>query len=209
MKTRQFVFVCIFARQCGLHSADSTIVPPAMIWWSGAKFGKCCSQTSELSQWPSRRQNMFINKFSRKDHTLTWKRTNVLLRRSVQPCPTTGHCCLAPCKSVTNYGPLTEPKFCIVKCALTQIPTSNGHISETKRAILDPLVPKFSSDRGLSPTLSWKWRRVTLSPSFGLFRAEKPLFRGVPGAPRCSSLVRICPRACFPCRKKKHLLGHP
>ena len=138
MKTRQFVFVCIFARQCGLHSADSTIVPPAMIWWSGAKFGKCCSQTSELSQWPSRRQNMFINKFSRKDHTLTWKRTNVLLRRSVQPCPTTGHCCLAPCKSVTNYGPLTEPKFCIVKCALTQIPTSNGHISETKRAILDP-----------------------------------------------------------------------
>ena len=74
MKTRQFVFVCIFARQCGLHSADSTIVPPAMIWWSGAKFGKCCSQTSELSQWPSRRQNMFINKFSRKDHTLTWKK---------------------------------------------------------------------------------------------------------------------------------------
>ena len=113
------------------------------------------------------------------------------------------HCCLAPCKSVTNYGPLTEPKFCIVKCALSQIPTSNGHISETKRAILDPLVPKFSSDRGLSPTLSWKWRRVTLSPSFGLFRAEKPLFRGVPGAPRCSSLVRICARACFPSRKKK------
>ena len=64
------------------------------------------------------------------------------------------HCCLAPCKSVTNYGPLTEPKFCIVKCALSQIPTSNGHISETKRAILDPLVPKFSSDQGLSPTLS-------------------------------------------------------
>ena len=50
------------------------------------------------------------------------------------------HCCLAPCKSVTIYGPLTEPKFYIVKSALTQIPTSNGHISETKRAILDPLV---------------------------------------------------------------------
>ena len=28
------------------------------------------------------------------------------------------HCCLAPCKSVTNYGPLTEPKFCIVKFQL-------------------------------------------------------------------------------------------
>ena len=122
---------------------------------------------------------------------------------SIRPLGSTGcpcHCCLAPCKSVTNYGPLTEPKFCIVKCTLSQIPTSNGHISETKRAILDPLVPKFSSDQGLSPTLSWKWRRVTLSPSFGLFRAEKP---GVPGVPHCPSLVRICPRACFPSRKKK------
>ena len=64
------------------------------------------------------------------------------------------HCCLAPCKSVTNYGPLTEPKFYIVKSALTPIPTSNGHISETKRDSLDPLVPKFFSRRGLSPTLS-------------------------------------------------------
>ena len=65
-----------------------------------------------------------------------------------EPC----HCCLAPCKSVTNYGPLTEPKFYIVKSALTQIPTSNGHISETKRRILYPLVPKIFSRRGLSPT---------------------------------------------------------
>ena len=113
------------------------------------------------------------------------------------------HCCLAPCKSVTNYGPLTEPKFYIVKSALTQIPTSNGHISETKRAILDPLVPKFSSDRGLSPTLSWKWPSATLSPSFGLFQSEKPLFGGVPGVPRCASLVRICPRDLFTSRKKK------
>ena len=113
------------------------------------------------------------------------------------------HCCLAPCKSVTNYGPLTEPKFYIVKSALTQIPTSNGHISETKRRILYPLVPKFFSRRGISHTLSWKWPSATLSPSFGLFRAEKPLFRGVPGVSRCLSLVRICPRDHFPCWEKK------
>ena len=81
------------------------------------------------------------------------------------------HCCLAPCKSVTNYGLLTEPKFYIVKSALTPIPTSNGHISETKRDSLDPLVPKFFSRRGLSPTLSWKWPSDTLSPSFGLFQS--------------------------------------
>ena len=64
------------------------------------------------------------------------------------------HCCLAPCKSVPNYGLLTEPKIYIVKFGRTAIPTLNGRISETKRDFLDPLVPKFSYDRGLSPTLS-------------------------------------------------------
>ena len=119
------------------------------------------------------------------------------------PCETQCHCCLAPCKSVTNYGPLTEPKFYIVKSGLTQIPTSNGHISETKRGILDPLVPKFFSRRGLSSPLSWKWANVTLSPSFGLFQSEKPLFRGVPEGSQGTSLARICPQVPFPRGKKK------
>ena len=88
-------------------------------------------------------------------------------------------------------------KFYIVKFGRTAIPTLNGRISETKRDFLDPLVPKFSYDRGLSPTLSWKWPSATLSPSFGLFQSEKPLFRGVPGVSRCLSLVRICPRDRF------------
>ena len=64
------------------------------------------------------------------------------------------HCCLAPCKSVPNYGPLTEPKIYIVKFGRTAIPALNGRISETKRDFLNSLVPKFSYDRGLSPTLS-------------------------------------------------------
>ena len=115
----------------------------------------------------------------------------------------TGHCCLAPSKSVSNYGPLTEPKFYIVKSGRTQIPTSNDHISETKRGILDPLVPKFFSRRGLSSTLSWKWANVTLSPSFGLFQSEKPLFRGVPDVTHCHSLARICPQVPFPRGKKE------
>ena len=97
----------------------------------------------------------------------------------------------------------TEPKSYYVKFGRTAIPTSNGHISEMKQDFLDPLVPKFSYDRGLSPVLSWKWPSATLSPSFGLFRAEKPRFRGVPGVCRCGSLVRICPRDRFPSRKKK------
>ena len=55
---------------------------------------------------------------------------------------------------INNYGPLTEPKISIVNFGRTAIPTLNGRISETKRDFLDPLVPKFSYDRGLSPTLS-------------------------------------------------------
>ena len=49
--------------------------------------------------------------------------------------------------------------------------------------------------------------RHTLRHSFTLFRSEKPLFRGVPGVPHCASLVRICPRDHFPCRKKKIYLA--
>ena len=113
---------------------------------------------------------------------------------------TWNHCCLAPCKSVTNYGPLTEPISYYVEIVRTQISTSNG---QTKKGTGDPLAPKFYSFRGLSSPLSWKWPSVTLSPSFGLFQSEKPLFRGVPGWSQLVSLVRICPRVLFPCRKKK------
>ena len=107
----------------------------------------------------------------------------------------------APWISGLIDGTWTEPKSYYVKFGRTAIPTSNGHISETKRDFLDPLVPKFSYDWGLSPTLSWKWPSATLSPSFGLFQSEKPLFRGVPGVSRCLSLVRICPRDRFRSRK--------
>ena len=96
-----------------------------------------------------------------------------------------------------------KPKSYYVKFDRTAIPTSNGHISETKRDFLDPLVPKFSYDRGLSPTRSWKWPSVTFSPSFDLFQSEKPLYRGVPSVSRWCSLVRTCPWVHFPWRKNK------
>ena len=117
------------------------------------------------------------------------------------------HCCLAPCKSVTNYGPLTEPKFYIVKSALTQIPTSNGHISETKRAILDPLVPKFSSDRGLSPTHESGVASLfhPLSASFGQRNHFFGVFQVYPIVPLWSEYA---PRTTFHVGKK-NLLGHP
>ena len=61
----------------------------------------------------------------------------------------------------------------MVKIARTGISTSNGHNFQTKKDIGYPLVPKFSSFRGLSSTLSWKCPHITLSPSFGLFQSEK------------------------------------
>ena len=44
---------------------------------------------------------------------------------------------------------------------------------QTKKDIGYPLVPKFSSFRGLSSTLSWKCPHITLSPPFGLFQSER------------------------------------
>ena len=62
---------------------------------------------------------------------------------------------------------------------------SNGRISERKKAAGDPLVTKFSYRPGLSPTLSWKWPRATLSPSFGPFFERNRLFRVFSGCSRC------------------------
>ena len=99
-------------------------------------------------------------------------------------CTGNGHCCLAPCKSVRNYGPLTEPKIYIVKFGRTAIPTLNGRISGTKQDFLDPLAPKFLYDRGLLPTLSWKW------PLSASFSQTKNTFSGCSW---CGFLVRIFP----------------
>ena len=90
-----------------------------------------------------------------------------------------GHCCLAPCKSVPNYGPSTEPKIYIVKSARTPIPTSNGHISETKRRIFRSAGAKIL----LSPrAFTYSFMKVASRHSFTLFRplsARKNHFFGV------------------------------
>ena len=87
-----------------------------------------------------------------------------------------------------------------MKCALSQITTWNhspylGHISVTKRANLDPLVPNFSFDRAHSPTLSPKCRCVS---TFCLLRVSETL---ILVCSMCRSLwffVVICPLACLP-----------
>ena len=80
---------------------------------------------------------------------------------------------------------------------------SNGRISETEKATGDPLVTKFSYRLGLSPTLSWKWPRATLSPSFGLFFERNHSFGVFPVSQNFTKWVRICPREPFPWWRKK------
>ena len=65
----------------------------------------------------------------------------------------------------------TEAVCYYCRFELTNYAFSNCDISETKKDTADPLVPKCSSRTGLSPTLSWKWPRPTLSSSFGPFSA--------------------------------------
>ena len=61
-----------------------------------------------------------------------------------------------------------------------------------------PVTKKYSTAMCYSFTLFWP-----------LSVRKKTLFWGVPGVTHCHSLVRICPRDHFPCRKKKNLLGAP
>ena len=81
--TRQFLFVwysvvissgflLACALQCRLHSADSTIVPPAMIWVRIWKARRCYLQTSEPSHWPSGRKTCLSTNYVAKI-TLTWR----------------------------------------------------------------------------------------------------------------------------------------
>ena len=61
----------------------------------------------------------------------------------------------------------TEAIFYYKRFESTDSQFSNCDISESKRARLDPLLPKWLQRAGLSPPLSWKWPRATLSSSFG------------------------------------------
>ena len=79
---------------------------------------------------------------------------------------------------------------------------SNGRISGTKRDFVNALAPKFSSCPGLSPTLSWKWPRPTLSSSFGLFLEREPFFGVFQVGHFGPFWSKTCPWVFFHWRKK-------
>ena len=69
-------------------------------------------------------------------------------------------------------------------------------------------MPKFSSCPGLSPTLSWKWRHPTLSPSFGLFLERNHSFGVFHGSQFFTKRSEYAPVTTFHVGKKNllHLL---
>ena len=68
---------------------------------------------------------------------------------------------------------LTDHEIYYIKIELDLRKFSNGPFSETEKGFWVIPTPGGSQCTGVSPTLSWKWPRATLSPSFGhFFRGE-------------------------------------
>ena len=110
---------------------------------------------------------------------------------------------------LAQSGLSTAAKIYYYRIFYTSTFFSNGRISETKRRILNALVPKFSYRRGLSSPLSWKWPRPTLSSSFSHF-LERRHFFGVFQVGQIGPLrAKTCPWDPFPPCKKETIPGSP
>ena len=64
---------------------------------------------------------------------------------------------------------LTDHEINFIKIELDLTKFSNGPFSETEKGFWVNPTAGGSQCTGVSPTLSWKWPRATLSPSFGPF----------------------------------------
>ena len=96
------------------------------------------------------------------------------------PLNITEHSCYSPLRrpyeNWPKVGRQQKPICTITDLFIPALFFSNGRISETKQDFVNALVAKRHPRTGLSPTLSWKWPRPTLSSSFGLFLERKHFF---------------------------------
>ena len=86
--------------------------------------------------------------------------------------------------------------------------TLNGRNSETKNDKNNLKVPKFSSCRGLSSTLSRKCGSTTLYAMFGLYGSVFGHFLGVRGVAQCGSMAQNMPLGPLETGEQKNLLPH-
>ena len=97
------------------------------------------------------------------------------------------------CSDWYEIWALTDHDLYYLKFELDPRQTSNDPFTETEGGFgVDP-TPRDSWCTAVSPTLSWKWPRVFLSPSFCSFFEKKPLFWGVNGFWKFLEKVQIMP----------------
>ena len=98
---------------------------------------------------------------------------------------------------------LTDHEIYYIKIELDLRKFSNGPFSETEKAFWVNPTPGGSQCTGLSPTLSWKWPRATLSPSFGPFFERNHSFGVKMMSQNVIKRFKSCPWGWYPARKKK------
>ena len=98
---------------------------------------------------------------------------------------------------------LTDHEIYYIKIKLDLRKFSNGPFSETEKAFWVNPTPGGSQCTGLSPTLSWKWPRATLLPSFGPFFERNHSFGVKMVSENFWKTFKSCPCAWFPAKKKK------
>ena len=98
---------------------------------------------------------------------------------------------------------LTDHEIYYIKIELDLRKFSNGPFSETEKAFWVNPTPGGSQCTGLSPTLSWKWPRATLSPSFGPFFERNHSFGVKMVSGNVWKTFKSCPLAWNPTGKKQ------
>ena len=98
---------------------------------------------------------------------------------------------------------LTDHEIYYIKIELDLRKFSNGPFSETEKGFWVNPTPGGSQCTGLSPTLSWKWPRATLSPSFGPFFERNHSFGVKMVSGNVRQTFKSCPWSWNPTGKKQ------
>ena len=98
---------------------------------------------------------------------------------------------------------LTDHEIYYIKIELDLRKFSNGPFSETEKGFWVNPTPGGSQCTGLSPTLSWKWPRATLSPSFGPFFERNHSFGVKMVSENVWKTFKSCPWSWNPTGKKQ------
>jgi len=98
---------------------------------------------------------------------------------------------------------LTDHEIYYIKIELDLRKFSNGPFSETEKGFWVIPTPGGSQCTEVSPTLSWKWPRATLSPSFGPFFDENHSFGMKMVSGNFWKTFQSCPWSWYPARAKQ------